>query len=405
MSHSVRNVLLGAVIGALLVAFAWHATSERTRRAPSAGPPAAQGAGAGARPTEAGKPAGAGGAGNTSAMGGGAPLPVLAVPARSESLALEIEALGTARANESIEVTSKVSNTVTAVRFTEGQQVAKGTVLVELDAEQTRADLAVAEAALKESTSQYRRSRELYETKVLSQSQIEQIEATYEANRARVAAARARLNDTYVRAPFDGRVGLRRVSVGSLVAPGTVITTLDDTSRIKLDFAVPETAIGALAPGLTLTAASAAYPEQRFAGTVASIDSRIDPTTRAVTVRAILPNGAGLLKPGMFLTVRLERGAIDMLTVPEESLLPEQGDMFVWVVADGQASKRKVQIGQRSVGSVQIVAGLQPGELVVTEGTQRLRDGARVQVLQQQPAAAEPARTAGSGGGSPGPAQ
>src|SRR5512135_701511 len=242
MSNSVRNVLLGAVIGALLVAFAWHATSERTRRAPAAGgpPPAAQGAAASARSAEAGKPAAAGGAGKTSAMGGGAPLPVFAVPARSERLALEIEALGTARANESIEVTSKVSNTVTAVRFTEGQQVAKGTVLVELDSEQARADLAVAEAALKESSSQYRRSRELYETKVLSQSQIEQIEATYEANRARVAAARARLNDTVVRAPFDGRVGLRRVSVGGLVAPGTVITTLDDTSRIKLDFAVPE---------------------------------------------------------------------------------------------------------------------------------------------------------------------
>lgn len=408
MSDSLRKVLLGTVIGALLVAFAWHATSERARRAPavmSGPPPSAQGA-AGARQPDSGKPSGAApraGAGGATG-GGGPPLPVLAVPARTERLALEIEALGTARANESIEVTSKTSNTVTTVRFTEGQQVRKGAVLVELDSEQARADLAVAEAALKESASQYRRSRELFETKVLSQQQIEQIEATHDANRARVAAARARLNDTIVRAPFDGRVGLRRVSVGSLVAPGTVMTTLDDTSSIKLDFSVPETAVGALEPGLVLTATSAAYPEQRFAGIVASIDSRIDPTTRAVTVRAILPNDSGLLKPGMFLTVRLERGATDMLTVPEESLLPEQGDMFVWVVADGQASKRKVQIGQRSVGSVQVVAGLQPGELVVTEGTQRLRDGARVEVLPQQPAAA-PARAAGTGGGAPGAAQ
>jgi membrane fusion protein (multidrug efflux system) len=299
-------------------------------------------------------------------------------------------------------VTSKVSNVVTAVRFAEGQQVRKGSVLVELDAEQARADLDVAEAALKESASQYRRSRELFDTRVLSQSQIEQIEATYDANRARVAAARARLNDATIRAPFDGRVGLRRISVGSLVAPGTVITTLDDTSRIKLDFTVPETALAALQPGLTLTAASAAYPDKRFEGTVASVDSRIDPSTRAVTVRALLPNGAGLLKPGMFLTVRLDRGATDVLTVPEESLLPEQGDMFVWVVADGQASKRKVQIGERRVGSVQVVSGLAAGELVVTEGTQRLREGASVRVLD------EPALKAGSvgaGGGEGGAAQ
>jgi membrane fusion protein (multidrug efflux system) len=402
MSDSVRKVLVGALVGALIVGFAWHAASERSRRAPAmtGGPPPGAAQAGAPRTGDSGRPPGAGPQGGAAVGGGGGPpLPVRALPARNERLSLEIEALGTARANESIEVTSKVSNVVTAVRFTEGQQVRKGTVLVELDSEQARADLAVAEAALKESASQYRRSRELYETRVLSQSQIEQIEATYDANRARVASAKARLSDTMVRAPFDGRVGLRRISVGSLVAPGTVITTLDDTSRIKLDFTVPETALGALRPGLTLTAASAAFPDQRFEGTVASVDSRVDPTTRAVMVRALLPNGAGLLKPGMFLTVRLERGAADVLTVPEESLLPEQGDMFVWVVADGQASKRQVQIGERRVGSVQVLSGLEPGELVVTEGTQRLREGAAVRLLDPPALKAGGAANGGTEGG------
>jgi membrane fusion protein (multidrug efflux system) len=373
MSESIKKVLLGAVAGALLVGFAWHAMSERTRRAPAE--PASPGAAASIK----------GGAGTA-----GAPIAVIADAARIERLALEIEALGTAHANESVDITSKVSNLVTAVRFAEGQQVRVGSVLVELDSQQARADLAIAEAALKESTSQYHRSQELYSTKVLSDAQIEQIEATFRSNEARVASARAHLADTVIRAPFAGRVGLRRVSVGSLVNPGTVITTLDDLGRIKLDFTVPETYVAAVAPGLEIDARSPAYPGESFAGKVASVDSRVDPQTRSVTVRAMLPNGSGRLKPGMFLTVHLKRSESDVLLIPEEALVPEQGDVYVFVVAGDAAAKRKVQIGQRRVGSVQVTDGLRPGELVVTEGTQKLRDGAAVQVVAGE------AKTAGS---------
>jgi membrane fusion protein (multidrug efflux system) len=384
MPDSIKKVLLGALAGALLVGFVWHAMTERAKRAPDAAAvPAATRPGAGK-----GGPPAAGGA-------GGAPVGVIAVPARIERLALEIEALGTAKANESIDVTAKVSNLVAAVRFDEGQQVAKGEVLVELDGEQARADLAIAEAALKESTSQYRRSRELYTTKVLSDAQIEQIEATFRSNEARVASARSRLSDTVIRAPFAGRVGLRRVSVGSLVSPGAVITTLDDTSRIKLDFTIPETYVAAIGPGLEIKAQSPAYPGESFDGTVSSVDSRVDPNTRSVMVRAILPNEAGKLKPGMFLTVHLKRNESDVLLIPEEALVPEQGDVFVYVVTDGKAVKRRVQIGQRRVGDVQITDGLVAGEIVVTEGTQKLREGADVQVTPP-PAAVNTAWPAGS---------
>jgi membrane fusion protein (multidrug efflux system) len=392
MSDALRKVLLGAVIGALLVGFAWHVMGERARRTPNfAGGPAA--AATGAPVTTPGKPASGGGAGP-----GGQPVAVVAAPATLTRLGVEIEALGTARANESIDVTAKVSNQVTAVRFEEGQQVARGTVLVELDSEQARADLAVAAAALKESTSQYKRSMELYDTKVLSDAQIEQIEATFRSNEARVAAARARLNDTFVRAPFAGRVGLRRISVGSLVSPGDVITTLDDIRTIKLDFTVPETVVAAMQPGLEIKATSVAYPEREFLGRVASVDSRVDPSTRAVTVRALLPNKEALLKPGMFLTVRLAQGERDMLMVPEETLVPEQGNVFVYVVRDDKAEKREIQTGQRRVGSVQVLDGLQAGEMVVTEGTQKLRDGAAVRLVESGAAgksgAAPPTRAA-----------
>jgi membrane fusion protein (multidrug efflux system) len=375
MPDTVKKVLLGAVVGALLVVFYSYVSDERAKREPMGQ--------AGGPPASAGRPAGAGGApgagaGRASQM----PVGVVAVPVRAEKISFEIEALGTTHANESVDITSKVVNQVTAVRFDEGQQVSRGQVLVELDSAQVRADLAAAEAALAESRSQYDRSRELYTTKVLSDSQIEQIEAAYKANDARVASARARVNDTVIRAPFAGRVGLRRVSVGSLISPGTVITTLDDTSTVKLDFTIPETFLSAVHPGLDITAHSVAYPDTRFAGKVGSVDSRVDPATRSVTVRALIPNRQGLLKPGMFLTVRLSRGAVDALLVPEQALVPEQGDMYVFVVSDGTAAKRKVRIGQRRVGDVQVVEGLAAGDMVVTEGTQKLRDGASVKLLQ-----------------------
>lgn len=381
MSDSLRKVLLGALIGALVVGFAWHVAGERAERAPAG---------------QAGGSRGATNRASGPATGGGSAVRVVAAPARIERQSLVIEALGTARANESIEVTSKTSNLVTAVRFEEGQRVRRGNVLVELDGEAARADLAVANAALTESGSQLQRSRELHATKVLSDQQIEQIVATHEANRARVAAAQSRVNDTVIRAPFDGRVGLRRVSVGGLVAPGTVITTLDDASTIKLDFTVPETAVAAMRPGLVLEARSVAWPGRAFKGRVASVDSRVDPQTRSVVVRALVPNDEGLLKPGMFLNVSLERGEADVLVVPEEALLPEQGSVYVYVVDDGKASRRKIETGRRGVGSVQVLAGLASGELVVTEGTQKLRDGVTVEVVDgpgpnRAASAAEPA--------------
>ncbi len=382
MPDSLRKVLFGTLIGALVVGFAWHLAGERAKRAPATmgGPPAAAKAGPGA-----------------SSGGGGPVIPVVATAASLQNLALEVEALGTARASESVDVTAKVSNLVTAIRFTEGQQVPKGEVLVELDGEQARADLAVANAALTESASQVKRSRELYATKVLSDQQIEQIEATHAANQARVASARSRLSDTVIRAPFSGRVGLRRVSVGGLVAPGTVITTLDDTSSIKLDFTVPERVVAAMRAGLEIEATSVAYPGQTFSGRVASVDSRVDPSTRSVIVRAIVPNEQGLLKPGMFMNVRISRGAADVLVVPEEALVPEQGDVFVYVVEDGKASKRKIQTGQRTIGNVQVTDGLRAGDMVVTEGTQKLRDGASVTLVES--AAAPKRAAAGAPGG------
>jgi membrane fusion protein (multidrug efflux system) len=318
---------------------------------------------------------------------GGLAVGVLTEPARQEPFDYELEALGTAGANEAVEITSKVTNRVTVISFREGEQVRRGAVLVELDSVETRAELAAARAALIETESQLKRSRELFATQALSQAQLDQLAATLSANQARVTTAESRLADTVIRAPFDGRTGLRRVSLGSLVTPGTVITTLDDTHVIKLDFSVPETFMAVLVEGLPLSARSVAFPEREFSGKVVSIDSRVDPTSRSVTARAELPNPDGLLKPGMFLTVRLREKRAPVVMISEQALVPEEGRQYVYVVVGGRAQKREITIGRRAPGKVEVITGLTPGEVVVVEGTQKVRDGGPVREVSHEPAA------------------
>ena len=333
----------------------------------SGGPSGGQGGAAG------GRPGGFGGNGSANQQVG-----VVTAEASLGDLGLEIEAIGNAVANESTEITSKSLNTVTAIHFTEGQLVKKGAVLVEFDSIQVRADLASAEAALAESNSQFKRSRELFSTQALSRSNLDTLESTLKSNEAKVIAARAKVDDTIIRAPFSGRMGFRRVSMGGLVSPGTVIGTLDDTSVVKLDFSVPQAYMFALQPGLPITAQIAGVANHSFTGKVTTLDSRVDPVTRSIIVRAELPNPQGLLKPGMFMTAKISAQATEALMVPEGAIVPEQGKSFVFVVTKGVVSKREVTLGRRKPGQVQVTEGLVGGERVVVEGTQKVRDGIQV---------------------------
>ena len=295
-----------------------------------------------------------------------------------------MEALGNARASESVEIRPRISQVITAIRFTEGQEVAAGEVLVELENAEALADVAEARAALVDAESKHERGVELFELELTSEAELEQLEARRDADRAALAAAEARLGETVVRAPFAGRVGLRRISLGTLVGPGNVITTLDDTDPVKLDFDVPETALSRLAVGLPVVARSAAWPDSVFRGTVATVDTRVDPVSRSVTVRALVPNPQGLLRPGMFLTVDLLRHDVVALMIPEQAMVPEQSRQFVLVVGDdGLVAKRQVELGRRRPGQVEIVRGLEAGELVVVEGTQKARPGEPVNVVQR----------------------
>ena len=294
-------------------------------------------------------------------------------------MGLEVEAVGTTQANESVQVTSKASNTVTAIRFKEGEEVAAGTVLVEMDDAEAQAALAEAEASLARSRSQYDRSRDLESRQAISVADLEQVEASLKADQARVAAARAHLADTVIRASFRGTTGFRHVSVGSFVSPGTVITTLDDTSVIKLDFTVPETMLFMLRRGLPIAASATGLPDRVFSGEVTNIDSRVDPVTRSIAVRAELPNADGMLRQGMFMTVSLKGELQPTLLVPEEAVVPERGRAYVFVVHDNVVERREVRTGKRRPGDVEIVEGVRENERVVIEGTQNVRDGSNVE--------------------------
>lgn len=297
-----------------------------------------------------------------------------------------IQALGTARANESIEIKPRLASVVTRVAFEEGQLVRQGDLLIELENSEIRAGLSVAEAALSESQSIYRRSESLINTQAISASSLEQLRAAMHVDEAEVEAARARLANTSIRAPFGGRVGLRRVSPGGFVDPSTVITTLDDTQTIKLDFSIPETFLTVVREDMKIVARSLVYPDQAFGGSVASVDTRLDPVARSVQVRAVLPNPAGLLKPGMFLTVDLQRDRGEVLAAPEEALVPERDEQYVYKVVDDRAVKQRVTLGRRTPGLVEVTEGIAAGDVLITEGTHKLQDGSPVEVVKRHAA-------------------
>ena len=297
----------------------------------------------------------------------------------------EIQALGTARANESIEIQPRISSLVERIVFREGQLVSKGDLLLELEDNEIVAGLALAEASLSASRSLYNRSRSLADSQAISASNLEELIAQVRVDEARVEAARARLDNTVIRAPFAGRVGLRRVSPGSFVSNQTVITTLDDVSQIKLDFSVPEAFLTAVSEDMDIVARSLVYPGRIFSGIVASIDTRLDPVSRSVLVRAIIPNPDEALKPGMFLTVNLQRDRGEVLLAPEQAIVPEGSFQYVFVVTDGTVEKRAVQLGRRVPGFVAIDSGISAGEAVITEGTHKVRNGSQVDTIGDEP--------------------
>ncbi|GAB3347876.1 efflux RND transporter periplasmic adaptor subunit [Lysobacter tyrosinilyticus] len=290
-----------------------------------------------------------------------------------------VQALGTVHARESITVTAKVSEIVQQVHFDSGDVVAKGAPLVTLSGQAQQAALTEAKAEANEADKLYRRQSELAEQQLIARSALDTQRAARDAANARVAQIHAQLGDRVIRAPFAGVLGIRQVSPGSLVTPGTSIATLDDTARVHVDFPVPEIMLAQLAPGLQVSGRSEAYPQRRFDGVVSTVDARIDEATRSVTVRADFPNTDRALRPGMLLEIALQRPQRQALLVPEIAIVQVGSDSFVYRVdADGSVERADVEVGARRDGLAEITSGVKTGERIVVDGTVKLHPGSKV---------------------------
>lgn len=308
-------------------------------------------------------------------------------------LADRTEALGTARAQESVDLSATVTERIDEIHFTDGEWVKKGQVLVTLRQASEQAQLSEERENLAEQKRELRRLEDLVRRRLSPETEMDQRRTQVARSEFRIEEIEARLADLTIRAPFDGQMGLRRISPGALAQPGMVMATLDDISRIKLDFRIPATLLATVEEGQPVLATTPSY-DQVFEGEVVAIDSRINPVDRSVGVLAEFDNPDRLLKPGLLMMVELRRQPRNALVVPEEALIARQLQQFVWLVDPETrvVTLHAVTIGLREPGWVEIVSGLEEGQWIIQEGVSLVREGMVVEVTNADNPSVAPER-------------
>ena len=274
---------------------------------------------------------------------------------------------------------AEISGRIAEIGFTEGSRIHKGQLLIALDSSVYAAELQQARANLALAETNFKRTTDLEREKFVSANAKDQSLNSLRVAQANVALADARLAKTQILAPFPGVIGIRQVSVGDYVKEGQDLVTLEDISSLKVDFRMPEVMLTDLRRGQTVEVASDAMPERTYPATLDAIDPLVDQNGRAVVLRARLKNTEGQLRPGMFVRTRLilaERA--NALIVPEEALMPTGNDQYVYKVQDGKATRVKVKTGLRRNSQVEVIEGLQAGDVIVTAGQIKLREGVAV---------------------------
>lgn len=298
----------------------------------------------------------------------------------------EVSAVGTLRSNESVVVRPEISGRIARIDFDEGKPVRKGQLLVALDDSVNAAELQQAKANLALQSSNYQRTVELARDNFVSANAKDQALNNLRVAEASLALAQARLAKTRILAPFSGIIGIRQVSVGDYVKEGQDLASLEDISSLKVDFRVPELYLTSLRRGQGVEVETDALAGKTYVAVLDAIDPLVDQNGRALVLRARLKNSDGALRPGMFVRTRLiiaERP--EALTVPEEALVPIGSSQYAFRVSGGKAERVKVETGVRRDGRVEIVAGLNAGDIVVTAGQIKLRDGVPVHASASAP--------------------
>jgi membrane fusion protein (multidrug efflux system) len=324
------------------------------------------------------------GTGSLAAVNASTPAAVTveAGPVKLSTVRRQIEAVGSLRSNESVVIRPEISGRITEILFEEGQQVRRGMPLVRLDAAIAKAQVEQARASLVLSKANHERAEDLYRRGAGTQRARDEAVAKLRADEAALSLAQATLDKATLVAPFDGIVGLRKISVGDYVNPGQDLVNLENLEQLKVDFRVPEIYSMQLRVGQSVRVNLDAIPNSAYEGIVYAIDPAYDPNGRAIILRARLPNRDGLLRSGMFARVTLLVEERDQaIVVPETALVPIAGEQFVYRVVDGKAALTKVKIGQRRRGQVEILDGLERDAVIVTEGAVKLRDGTAVRTV------------------------
>jgi membrane fusion protein, multidrug efflux system len=310
--------------------------------------------------------------------------PVRVAQAELATLIDTVEAVGDLRANEAAAISPEIAGRIASIEFQEGEPVEAGAPLLRLDDEIYQAEVAQAQASLELSRNNYERAEELLARGAGSVTARDEALAQQSVDEAELALAQARLAKMTIRAPFDGMIGLRSVSVGDYVTPGQVIVTLVDTDPIKVDFRIPEIYLAELHKGQAIEMSVDALPGESFEGEVYAIDPVIDINGRAIELRALIPNPDGRLQPGLFARVDVNVDTReDAVLVDESALIAREHGQFVYQVQDGRARLTRVRVGLRRPGQVEITDGLAPDAVVVTAGHERLEDGMPVDIAER----------------------
>lgn len=318
------------------------------------------------------------------------PTQVVAVEARREAVAESLSLVGTLTANEWVEIKAELEATVVEIGYEEGKPVTKGQLLFRLDESKLTNALAEAEVNLKLSKVNYDRAQQLLRDKTISQQEFDQLASRYESMQAAIAVRQRELKDTKIHAAFAGVMGARNVSVGQVIKKDTALGTLVDLNPVKVEVNVPERFLSLLKLGQTIELRVAAFAGKTFKGEVYFIAPQVDTATRTALVKARIPNPDLTLKPGMFanldLTLQLRAAAV---VVPEPAIMVNADRTMLYVVdKDSNAQLRPVKLGVRSAGVVEILEGVDAGQLVIVEGVQKVRPGAKVKPAGPEAAAA-----------------
>jgi membrane fusion protein, multidrug efflux system len=334
----------------------------------------------------AGKPKGGDGPG----PGGGGPpaMPVEVAVARADTVVDAILATGQIEAVQSVELRPEVEGRIAEILVREGALVGRGAALFKVDDAELKAEVARAEADRDLARQSLARTKELLGQKASSQSELERAEATARSTEAQLQLLKVRLDRTLVRAPFAGVVGQRFVSLGDYVTTDTRLVTLQTVSPQRAAFQVPERYADQLKRGQQVTFRVAALRGKEFTGRVNFVDPIVQLPGRTITVKALTPNPRRELQAGMFIEARLATAVRpNAVVIPEDAVLPLQGATFVWVIVNGKATRRPLEVGVRTPGFVEAKTGVEAGEQVVVGGQERLAEGAPAapKVVQRAP--------------------